>query len=129
LLLAMGRTQSNAVKLCRADAQRFAQENASYEVEYDALYGATTLAQRPMSELLDRNKELMGCIEADPSHRGNTRPCSIGTALSRAIGFLPTCLTTKRLQDFAKWEREQRAFQLAKYSEKSEMGGNRGSAD
>jgi hypothetical protein len=48
LLLAIGGTQSSAVKTCREDAQRFAQENASYQAEYDSLFGATSLAQRPM---------------------------------------------------------------------------------
>jgi hypothetical protein len=66
--LVVGRPESSAVKLCRADAQKFAEENASYEAEYDSLYGATTLAQRPIRELLDRDDELMSCIANDPHH-------------------------------------------------------------
>lgn len=68
LLLAFGRPESSAARVCRADAQRFAEETADYDAEYDSLYGATTLGQRSISELLDRDKELITCLETDPRH-------------------------------------------------------------
>jgi hypothetical protein len=114
-LFAMGRSQSGAVKVCRADAQRFDQEAASYQAEYDSLYGATTLAQRPMSELLDRDKELMGYIETDPSHGEQYKTVLYRDGFIQGNRFFAYMLDTKQLQDFAKRERDQQTAQLASY--------------
>jgi hypothetical protein len=56
--IGIGRSRTNAVKLCRADAQRFAAENASFEAEYDTQFGATAVGQLSMNRLLDRDKEI-----------------------------------------------------------------------
>lgn len=113
MLLATGRSQSSGIKLCRADVQRFARENASYEAEYDSLYGATTLAQRPTSELLDRDKELMGCIETDPGNREQYKAVLYRDGFIQGNRFFAYMLDTKQLQDFAQWEKDQQAKQLA----------------
>lgn len=114
VLFATERTESSAVKVCRADAQRFAQENASYEAEYDSLYGATTLAQRPMSELLDHDKELMGCIETDPGHKEQYKAVLYRDGFIQGNRFFAYMLDTKQLQDFARWEKNQQAIQLSR---------------
>jgi hypothetical protein len=116
-LFGMGRTATSAVKTCRADAQGFAEENASFQAEYDRMFGATTLGQRPISELLDRDKELMGCIETDPKHDAEYRAVLYRNGFIEGNRFFKYMLDTKQLQDFAQWERGQQATQLAKYRE------------
>jgi hypothetical protein len=111
----MGRTQSSAVKVCRADAQRFAEENASYDAEYDSLFGATTLAQRQITELFDRDQELYDCLKTDPGNREEYRAVIDQNGSIEGTRYLRFLLDTKQMQDFAKYEREQQATQLASY--------------
>ena len=114
-LFAMGRTQSSAVKTCRADARGFAQENASYEAEYDSLYGATTLAQRQITELFDRDKEMSDCLRTDPGNGKEYRAVLYRNASIEGTRYLKFLLDTKQMQDFAQWEKNQQATQLASY--------------
>jgi hypothetical protein len=118
LFVGLRSTQSSAVKVCRADARRFAQENASYEAEYDSLYGATMLAQRPITELLARDQELMDCIGTDPSNRDEYKAVLYRIGFIEGGRFLKFMLDTHQMQDFADYERGQQEYQLAKYREK-----------
>jgi hypothetical protein len=117
--LAIPRPQSTAVKVCRADAQKFSEENASYHAEYDTLYGATTLAQRQIKELFDRDKELTSCLQTDPGKS------EMYIALIREDGdiegmrYLKFLLDTNQTQDFAEYERRQQAIELEKYRNKN----------
>jgi len=115
VLMGMGRTKSNAVKVCRADAQRFGEENASYEAEYDSLYGATTLVQRPIRELLDRDDELMSCIATDPSQSEQYKAVLYRKGFVEGNRFFAYMLDKKEFEDFRDWERGQQQTQLAKY--------------
>jgi len=80
LLFGLWHPESSAVKVCRADAQRFAEENASYAAEYDSLYGATTLGQHSISDLLDRERKIIDLSVPIRATLRNIRPLSIGTA-------------------------------------------------
>ncbi len=114
-LLTMGRIQSSAVRACRADAQRFAQENASYEAEYDSLFGATTLGQRSISEMLDRDNRLMECMSTDSGNKEQYRTVLYRNGFIEGMRFQRFMLDTQQMQDFAQWERNQQAAQLASY--------------
>jgi hypothetical protein len=109
----MGRAHTSAVKTCRADARLFAEENASYQAEYDGLFGATTLAQRSTRDLLDRDKELMDCMGTEPSHAEQYRAVVYQNSLTEGNRYLAYMIDTKQLQDFAQWERGQQSTQLA----------------
>lgn len=118
LVVGMRRGDSSAVKVCRADAQGFAEENDSYEAEYDTMYGATTLAQRPMSELFDRDKELASCLRTDPGNHERYRALLDRDGFIESVRFLAYLNDTKQAEDFAQWERGQQATQLAAQSAK-----------
>jgi hypothetical protein len=113
--IGIGRSRTNAVKLCRADAQRFAAENASFDAEYDAQFGATAVGQLSMNSLLDRDKELIDCLRADPGNREQYRAVLYRNGFIEGNRFFRFVLDTKQLEDFAQWERGQQAVQLAKY--------------
>lgn len=115
VLLLTGRTQSNAVKTCRADVRRFGQENASYEAEYDSLYGATTLAQRPISELMDRDSRLMECMSTDSGNQGEYKAVLYRSGFIQANRFQKYLLDTEQMRAFGQWEKDQQATQLASY--------------
>jgi len=68
LLFCTGCTHTSAVSTCRADGQRFVDENESYDAEYDSQFGATTVGQLSTRELLDRDEELIQCIGTDRRH-------------------------------------------------------------
>jgi hypothetical protein len=114
-LLLAGRTQSSAVKACRADARRFAQESLSYEAEYDSLYGATTLAQRPIGELMDRDSRLMECMSTDSGNQPEYKAVLYRSGFIQANRFLKYMTDTQQLRDFAQWEKRQQQVQLAGY--------------
>ena len=121
VLLVMGRTQSTAIKTCRADVRRFAQENASYEAEYDSLYGATTLAQRPLSELMDRDSRLMQCMSTDSGNQEEYKAVLYRSGFIQNNRVLKYLTDTQQLQDFAQWEKRQQATQLASYRTAAEQ--------
>ncbi|HET9406018.1 MAG TPA: hypothetical protein VFO39_02160 [Candidatus Sulfotelmatobacter sp.] len=107
--------QSTAVKTCRVDARAFATEDASYDAEYDSLYGTTTLAQRSMSDLLDRDKELIGCLSVDRANRDNYRALLYRNEAIESDRLMQFVLNSKQADEFAQWERGQQSAQLAKY--------------
>jgi hypothetical protein len=111
LLLAFGRPESEAVRVCRADAQKFAEETASYEAEFDSLYGATTLGQRSISDLLDRDKELVNCVKTDPRKSEQYKTLIHRDGDIEGMRYLRFLLDTNRMQDFAQFERNQQALQ------------------
>jgi hypothetical protein len=113
--IGMERTQTSPVKLCRADAQRFADENASFDAEYDTQFGATAVGQLSMNSLLDRDKELIDCLRADPGNREQYRAVLYRNGFIEGDRFFRFVLDTKQLEDFSQWERGQQAVQLAKY--------------
>jgi hypothetical protein len=115
LMLCTGCTQSTAAKTCRADAQRFADENASFEAEYDTQFGATTVGQLSINDFLDRDKELMDCIQTDPHNQAQYRAVLYRNGFIEGNRFSKFMLDTQQLQDFAAWERGQQATQLANY--------------
>jgi hypothetical protein len=115
LLFGLGRTESNAVRTCRADVQRFAQENASYEAEFDTLYGATTLGQRSISELMDRDSRLLDCMSTDASNQEQYKAVLYRSGFIEGNRFQKYLLDTQQMQDFAQWEKNQQATQLASY--------------
>jgi hypothetical protein len=106
------RPESSAVKVCRADAQTFTEEIDSYTSEYDTLYGATTIAQRPLRELFDRDEELAHCIGTDPGNRKRYRTLLDRNGFIESARFVAYLNDTKSFPDFADWERGQQAAQL-----------------
>jgi hypothetical protein len=107
--------ESDAVKTCRADAQAFSEEIASYDAEFDSFFGATTLAQRSTSNLSDRDEEIIGCVSTDPANGDEYRLLLYRNESVEANRFLRFVLDTKQAGDFAEWERGQQAAQLARY--------------
>jgi hypothetical protein len=91
LLFCTGCTHTSAVSTCRADPQRFVDENESYDAEYDSQFGATTVGQLSTRELLDRDEELIQCIGTDRRHEKLIEPCSIAMALLRGTDSSSTC--------------------------------------
>jgi hypothetical protein len=116
-----GRTQSNAVKSCRADARGFAQGNASYEAEFDSLYRATTLAQRPIGELLDRDNRLMQCMITDSGNKEEYKAVLYRDGFIKGNRFQEYIADKQQLQDFAQWEKNQQAAQLASYRKEEQQ--------
>jgi hypothetical protein len=114
LLLAMGRTESAAVKTCRADAQRFTDETAGYQAEFDSLYGATTLGQRSISELINRDQELVRCVQTDPSHREEYLTIIHRNGDIEGMRYFKFLLDTDQMQDYEAYERGQQASALPK---------------
>jgi|SRR5580704_598298 hypothetical protein len=115
LMFSLGRTQSSAVKTCRADARRFAQENASYEAEYDSLYGATTLGQRSISDFLDRDSRLMEWMSTDSGNRKEYKAVLYRDGFIQNNRVMKYLGDTQQMRDFAQWEKTQQATQLANY--------------
>ncbi len=118
LLLCAGCTHTSAVSTCRGDAQRFVDQNASYEAEYDSQFGATTVRQLSTSDLLDRDKELMQCIGTDGRNEKLYRAVLYRDGFIEGNRFFKYMLDTQQLPDFATWERNQQATQLASYRQK-----------
>jgi type II secretory pathway pseudopilin PulG len=115
VLLWKGRAQTNAAKTCRADARRFAEENASYEAKFDSLFGVTTLSRRSTSDLLDRDDLLMDCMTRDPGNREQYRALLYRNGFIQANRYFKYLLDTKQLQYFAQYERGQQAAQISNY--------------
>lgn len=115
LLLCAGCTQSTAVKTCRADVQQFENDNASYEAEYDTQFGATTVGQLSINDLLARDNEMADCMQADPHNRARYRAVFYRDSSIEGERYLKYMLDTHQLQDFAAWEQGQQATQLASY--------------
>ena len=113
--------ESAEVRTCRAGARAFERENASYDSEYDSLYGATTLAQRSMSDLLDRDKELIGCLSTDRVNRDKYRAVLYRNEAIESDRLMRFVLDTKQADNFGQWERGQQAAQLAQYDPASEV--------
>ena len=113
LLFGFWRPESNAVRVCRADAQTFTEEIDSYEAEYTTMYGAATLAQRPLIELFNRDEELARCIGTDPGNRKRYRALLDGQGFIESSRFVAFLNDTKSFPSFADWERGKQATQLA----------------
>jgi hypothetical protein len=118
MLLCAGCTHTSAVSTCRADAQRFVDENASYDAEYDSQFGATTVGQLSTSNLLDRDTELIQCMETDPRNEKLYRAVLYRNGSIEGNRFFKYVLDTQQLPDFATWEGNEQATQLASYREK-----------
>lgn len=118
LLFAFGRPESSAVKVCRADAQQYAEEISSYESEYDSLFGATALGQRSISDLIDRNEELLTCMKTDSDHSEQYKNLIYRYGIVEGTRYLKFLLDTNQMQDFAQFERNEQAAELAKYHDK-----------
>jgi hypothetical protein len=114
LLLAMGRTESGDVKLCRSNAQRFSQETAGYEAGLDALYGNTTLGQRTISELADRDKQLTKCMQMDPNQREQYKTILRRNRSIEGLRYFKFLLDTDQMQNYEAYERTQQATAAAK---------------
>jgi hypothetical protein len=115
LLFGLGRTQSSAVRACRADAQRFAEENASYQAEYDSLYGATTLGQRSISDFLDRDGRLIECMSTDSGNQEEYKAVLYRDGFIENNRVMKNLGDTQQMRDFASWEKRQQETQLASY--------------
>ena len=115
LLLGTGCGSTEAVKQCRADAQRFADENASFEAEYDSQFGATKVGQLSTGDLLGRDQELMGCIQADPHNGAQYRAVLYRNGFIEGGRFQKFLLDSEQMSDFGQWEANQQATQLASY--------------
>ena len=118
LLFCTACTHTSAVNACRADAQRFVDENASYNAECDSQFGATTVGQLSTSGFLDRDTELIQCIETDPRNERLYRAVLYRDGFIEGGRFFKYMLDTQQLSDFATWERNQQATQLANHREK-----------
>jgi len=115
LLFGLGHTESKEVRVCRADAQRFSQEAKSYEAEFDSLYGATTLGQRSISELLDRDVRVMQCMSTDSGNQQEYKTVLYRDGFIEGMRFQRYMLDNRQMQDFTQWEKNQQAAQLASY--------------
>ena len=100
MLLCAGCTHTSAVSTCRADAQRFVDENESYDAEYDAQFGATTVGQLSTSDLLDRDTELMQCIGTDRRDERLYRAVLYRDGFIEGNRFFKYMLDTQQLPDF-----------------------------
>jgi hypothetical protein len=105
LLLCAGCTHTSAVRTCRQDAQRFVDQNASYEAEYDSRFGAATVGKLSTSGLLDRDTELMQCIETDPRNEKVYRAVLYRDGFIEGNRFFKYMRDTQQLPAFATWER------------------------
>jgi hypothetical protein len=115
VLFGLGRTQSSAVRACRADSQRFAEENASFQAEYDSLYGATTVGQRSISDFLDRDGRLIECMSTDSGNQAEYKAVLYRDGFIENNRVMKYLGDTQQMRDFAKWEKTQQATQLASY--------------
>jgi hypothetical protein len=115
VLFGLGRTQSSAVRACRADAQRFAEENASYQAEYDSLYGATTVGQRSISDFLDRDGRLIECMSTDSGNQEEYKAVLYRDGFIENNRVMKYLGDTQQMRDFASWEKRQQETQLASY--------------
>jgi hypothetical protein len=68
--------------------------------------------------LLDRDKELTQCIETDGRNEKLYRAVLYRDGFIEGNRFFKYMLDTQQLPDFATWERNQQATQLASYPEK-----------
>lgn len=99
-------------------AQRFVDENASYDAEYDSQFGATTVGQLSTSDLLDRDTELIQCMETDSRNEKLYRAVLYRNGSIEGNRFFTYVLDTQQVPDFATWEGNEQATQLASYREK-----------
>jgi hypothetical protein len=115
VLCTVGCTQSSAVRTCRADAQQFENDNASYEAEYDSLLGATKVGQLTTSDLLGRDQELIQCMQTDPHNKAQYKAVLYRNGFIEGERVQKFLMASEQMHDFGIWEQTQQATTLASY--------------
>jgi len=115
LLFCTGCGRTEAVKQCRADLRQLTEETRAYEAEYTTLYGPNVISQSPIKELWEREKTLETCMIADSGNREEYKAAVYRLGFIESMRFQKFALDTKQMQDFAQWEKNQQAAELATY--------------
>ena len=115
LLLGTGCTRPKQISKCMVDADTILDEVQ----EHRAIYGqggqfATPLGQRSISELFDRDQEMISCIASDPANRSHYREALDADDVVKSYRFLQYMLDTEQMQDFRQWEERQQTKPLAR---------------
>jgi hypothetical protein len=120
LVLGTGCTRPpKQISKCVTDADRTIDEVQ----EHRAVYGpsgqfATPLGQRSISELFDRDQEMISCIASDPANRLHYRQALDMNDGVKSDRFLRYLLDTSQMRDFGRWESEKQSEAVSVASSK-----------
>ena len=107
-LVTIGCSSVKPVSKCMKDADGIVDEVQ----EHRAVYGeggqfATPLGQRSISNLFDRDQEMISCIASDPANRLHYRAALDADDVEKSYRFLQFMLETEQMPEFARWEEQK----------------------
>jgi hypothetical protein len=108
LVIGTGCTRPKQITQCMVDADGIISEVEQHR----AVYGeggqfATPLGQRSISNLFDRDKEMISCIASDPANRPYYRQALDMDDVEKSYRFLQYLLDTQQMPEFARWEEQK----------------------
>jgi|HubBroStandDraft_6_1064221.scaffolds.fasta_scaffold119080_1 hypothetical protein len=108
LLLGIGCTRPKQISKCMKDAEGIVDEVQ----EHRAVYGeggqfATPLGQRSISNLFDRDQEMISSMASDAANRSHYREALDADDVVKSYRFLQFMLETEQMPEFARWEEQK----------------------
>jgi hypothetical protein len=115
----VGCTRTKPVSKCMTDADRIISEVNEHRIVYGPSgQFATPLGQRSISELFDRDQEMISCIANDPANRLHYRQALDMNDGVKSDRFLRYLLDTRQMQEFSRWEEQKQTAAVSVASSK-----------
>jgi hypothetical protein len=119
LMLGTGCSRTAPVSKCMTNADWIMSEVQEHRVVYGSSgqFG-TPLGQRSISELFDRDQEMISCTANEPANRLHYRQALDMEDGVKSDRFLRHLLDTERMEDFGRWEEQKQTAAVSVASSK-----------